>query len=284
LVSYVGVLLSGIAMGIANIIPGISGGTVLVILKVYEKFVTALSSFHLKGKGFIFAPEAWKFLIVLGFGALIGVFGFAPVMAFLLARFELFTYLFLIGILLSSLLFVLKSLTTTHKAEVLWVGVGILAFSLVFWASSRVAPYAQTGGGNTLRLFLGGLVGAIFMVLPGISGSMMLIVLGLYEDILFAINHHEPLSIVVIGLGVIAGILISAKVIRYCLNRFRNQTYFFVVGLMLASLVPLWKVNSSHTATDIALGFGFLVLGFLLGYPLSKTSPAKQIEKTHLTS
>jgi len=270
LVSFVGVLLSGIAMGIANIIPGVSGGTILVILKVYERFVAALSSFHLKGKGFLFSPEAWKFLAVLGTGTLVGVFGFAPVMAFLLARFELFTYFFLIGILLSSLLFVFKSVTLRNKGEMLWIGVGIAAFSLVFWVSSQVSVSSHPGAGNALRFFTGGFISAVFMVLPGISGSMMLIIFGLYNDILGAINHRELLSILVIGLGVIAGMLISAKAIHYCINRFRNQTYFFVIGLMLVSLVPLWKVDSGHTPVDILLSTGFLILGFFLGYRLSK--------------
>ena len=275
MVSYMGVLLSGIAMGIANIIPGVSGGTILVILKVYERFVAALSSFHLKGKGFLFSPEAWKFLVALGIGALIGVFGFAPVMAFLLARFELFTYFFLIGILLSSLLFVLKSVTLRSKVEMVWIGVGIAAFSLVFWVSSLIPVSSHPGTGNALRLFTGGFISAVFMVLPGISGSMMLIIFGLYNEVLSAVNRRELLSILVIGLGVIVGMLLSAKTIHYCINRFRNQTYFFVIGLMLASLVPLWKVNPSHTIVDISLGVGFLILGFFLGYRLSKAQRVK---------
>ncbi len=275
MVSYLGVLLSGIAMGIANIIPGVSGGTVLVILKVYEKFVTALSSFHLKGKGFLFSPEAWKFLLVLGTGTLIGVFGFAPVMAFLLARFELLTYFFLIGILLSSLLFVIRSVRIQRRVETIWIGVGIALFALVIWASARIPSTAAAGSGNALRFFTGGLISAVFMVLPGISGSMMLIIFGLYNDVLAAINHRELLSIMVIGLGVIVGMLLSAKTIHYCINRFRNQTYFFVIGLMLASLVPLWKVNPSHTIVDISLGVGFLILGFFLGYRLSKAQRVK---------
>jgi len=270
-----GVLLSGIAMGIANIIPGVSGGTILVILKVYERFVAALSSFHLKGKGFLFSPEAWKFLVALGIGAVIGVFGFAPVMAFLLARFELFTYFFLIGILLSSLLFVLKSVTLRSKVEMVWIGVGIAAFSLVFWVSSLIPVSSHPGTGNALRLFTGGFISAVFMVLPGISGSMMLIIFGLYNEVLSAVNRRELLSILVIGLGVIVGMLLSAKTIHYCINRFRNQTYFFVIGLMLASLVPLWKVNPSHTIVDISLGVGFLILGFFLGYRLSKAQRVK---------
>ena len=275
MVSYMGVLLSGIAMGIANIIPGVSGGTILVILKVYERFVAALSSFHLKGKGFLFSPEAWKFLVALGIGAVIGVFGFAPVMAFLLARFELFTYFFLIGILLSSLLFVLKSVTLRSKVEMVWIGVGIAAFSLVFWVSSLIPVSSHPGTGNALRLFTGGFISAVFMVLPGISGSMMLIIFGLYNEVLSAVNRRELLSILVIGLGVIVGMLLSAKTIHYCINRFRNQTYFFVIGLMLASLVPLWKVNPSHTIVDISLGVGFLILGFFLGYRLSKAQRVK---------
>jgi putative membrane protein len=280
LVSQLRYFLSGIAMGIANVIPGVSGGTILVILRVYEKLIDALCTFHIKGKGFFFSKSAWQFLILLGAGIIVGVFGSASVMEYLLTHHELYTYSFLLGLLGSSLLFMLKTTDYKKKTDIAWVAAGAAVFILILIFSKETPKIVETQSADKLKLVIGGFFAAVFMLLPGISGSMMLVIFGLYTDVLNAVSHLELLNIALLGVGIIFGILSTAKIMRFFLDRYKNPSYFFIIGLMAVSLFFLWKIKPSDSPVETVIAFLFIALGFFIGYWFSRIRKPEQKYKT----
>lgn len=264
-------LICGVATGIANVIPGVSGGTILVVLGVFEKCVRALATFHLGKPGFLFTKEAWGILLWVGCGAAVGIFGAARLMEFLLLQYPLFTFSFLFGLIASSIVFIVKSVDWKVKIHGLWLLYGFVCLLLLLILSQNILPDSNGNvDSNAFRLFIGGFIGAVIMMLPGISGSMMLLVLGLYSEVLHVVSSFDFFGLIFLSVGVGTGIVFASKLLSLLFKRFKNQTYLFILGLMLASLYPLWKINFGEPFWGILLAFVFMVAGFLFGFVLVK--------------
>lgn len=264
-------LICGVATGIANVIPGVSGGTILVVLGVFEKCVRALATFHLGKPGFLFTKEAWGILLWVGCGAAVGIFGAARLMEFLLLQYPLFTFSFLFGLIASSIVFIVKSVDWKVKIHGLWLLYGFVCLLLLLILSQNILPDSNGNvDSNAFRLFIGGFIGAVIMMLPGISGSMMLLVLGLYSEVLHVVSSFDFFGLIFLSVGVGTGIVFASKLLSLLFKRFKNQTYLFILGLMLASLYPLWKINFGEPFWGILFAFVFMVAGFLFGFVLVK--------------
>lgn len=238
-----GLFLKGMAMGAADAVPGVSGGTVAVMVHIYERLVEAIRSavpaMHrlLRGEG---VATAWRtldgtFLLILAAGILVSLLLVANVVLYLLdTRYPLIMALFC-GLVLASARFLLREVEQWSAASItacLLAGVLTVLLSL----ASPASVEDPTG----VYLFLCGAVAISAMILPGLSGAFLLLLLGVYEPVLAALRAFEWGTILVFAAGCVTGLLTFAHVLGWVFLRYRSQTYAAIIGMLVASLVALW--------------------------------------------
>lgn len=259
-------ILGGIAIGIANIIPGVSGGTIAFILGFYDKLTEAigniLSSSKEKRIKYI------KFLAPIFAGVGIGIVLFARIIEIFYKKYPEPTSFFFIGLILASLPMILKQ--NEKKFDKisffsLLSGIAIVLVFLQFKEPSSINNLrTEFGMMYYIKLLVCGFVSAGAMIIPGISGSMLLLILGEYYNILSFVNGLKLYPLMCVGLGVLMGIVIFAKLISYLFKKYKTATIFFIVGLILASIFGIWPGFSSVNAIPniIAVIMGVVVVYF----------------------
>ena len=325
---YLTLVLKGCCIGVANIIPGVSGGTMAVMLGIYERLIRALHHigfstarkllpiFTLK-KGAISEARAelrridFGFLIAITFGALLAVVVSARLIIYLLNEQHDPTYGFFSGLVLTSVIIPFKMLKrfTVKECVSLLLAAGLtmgLTLSMSGekrleseqWKhelkesqlngnaitraeASAVAPQevskdASHAIGVLLYLFLCSAIAVSAMILPGISGSFIFLLLGVYFDVLAAVNNRDWIVIGVVALGGIVGLLAFTRLLNYVLERHRDLTVSFLIGLMLASLYGLWpfrsyevvgeaRIDIAHILPQANMNLAITVLAALIG-------------------
>ena len=231
-------IIYGAIIGVANIIPGVSGGTMAVILNVYDKLIQSVSNFRKDIK------KSLAFLIPIGLGAGIGILIFAKIIEYCLAHFSAATNLVFVGLIIGSIPMIFEK-TTGGKLK---LG-GILTF-LVCLACMIYMGVVQPEESNVvittltissfIRIFLASFVAAGAMIIPGISGSFVLLLLGIYTTVLTAISDLNILILIPVGLGCGVGILVCAKIIDLLFAKFPQQTYSGILGLMVGSIFVIF--------------------------------------------
>lgn len=251
-------LLQGIVIGIANIIPGVSGGTMMVAMGIYDKLIHSIT--HLK-KEF---KESMRFLLPVFLGVGIAIVVVARILEACFAAFPIQTNLLFCGLIVGSLPFIFKHV----KGKSISGGM-ILSFLIFFGIVIGMALMGESEGAaadvsfglvNVIKLFGVGVIAAATMVVPGVSGSMMLMILGYYNTILESINDtvsaltemnvpvivDNILILAPFGVGVVVGIFLIAKVIEFIFQRAETHAYWAIIGLILASpFAILWKTDWS---------------------------------------
>lgn len=234
----------GIVMGVANVIPGVSGGTMAIILNFYDRLMESIT-FNFK-----IIKKNIGFLIPLGIGLAIGILGLSKLMNVLLADFPTQTYLAFIGIVLGSLpLIWFKARVNEPKVKVSsWIAfalmLGIMLVLAFFNADKEGATIAYTSFSleACIMCFIAMVIGASTMIIPGISGSMMLLIMGMYGTIYgFVISELYIPLLIPSGLGAVVGIVGGAKLITIFLKRYEQLTYMAILGLLIGSLAELIK-------------------------------------------
>ncbi len=248
--------LKGIVIGIANVIPGVSGGTMAFIMNIYHQLTESIGNFvqnKEKRLGYFI------FLLIIAVGAITGIIIFAKLFSFLLKNelYKQLTYFFFIGLIVGSVPFILsleKDMKINLKRIIAIITAFALIFSTTFFATENAAAAnTETTGeflsviklssidfGYALWLFICGFLAAGSMVLPGFSGSALLISLGEYSNILFYVDERVIIPIAVVAAGAVPGIVIFAKVINIALKRFPSETIYFILGLIIASLYQIY--------------------------------------------
>ncbi|NQY73345.1 MAG: DUF368 domain-containing protein [Candidatus Margulisbacteria bacterium] len=268
-------ILKGTSIGIANIIPGISGGTVAVILNIYDQLIESTGEFFQnKNK----RKEYIIFLSKIMVGAGIGILLFSRVIGFLLADYVEVTSLVFIGFILGSIPAIYKS----HSGMKMSVW-GILIFCVSFISIAMLAQLSPNTGSEVHMmtglkgygyLVLSGFIAAGTMVIPGVSGSMILILLGTYSVVINAVSTLHVPVILAVSLGAIVGLFVCAKSIDICLKAYPSEAYFAIFGLILGSTVKLWP----GLVMPAQYGWGSLIIActmslvFLVGRSPKKTS------------
>ena len=233
-------ILCGVVIGIAEIIPGVSGGTLAVLLNIYDKLIGSISRLtkNLKKNLLFLAP------LVLGMG--IGIFAFSFVISFLLEHFPMAVNFFFLGLVIGIIPMLLRrALETPFK------GVSLVGFVAMFGVMVLLAVVSSQSGASTgaieqldlllaVRLCLVGVLAAVCMILPGISGSMIMVIFGTYETVVNAVKNLNILVLLPVGIGVLAGLLFGAKLVDFCLRRFPQFTYFAILGLVGGSAIPIF--------------------------------------------
>lgn len=277
--SWLALFFKGAVMGIANVIPGVSGGTLAVIMGIYDKFISAISNIL---KDFI---KNLLFLlpIVLGMGASIIIS--SKVIGNALEAIPLATALFFEGLIIGGMPILYKKIKG-HEKKPLNIVVLLIVFALLlvytfaFGGINNEVVIVEFNFIEYLKLFLVGVVGAATMIIPGISGSMTLMVLGYYNlvitDAVGNITNFDLLSrnlniLIPFGLGCVIGIVVIAKIIEYLLKKFEIKTYFAIFGFVFASMIIVicQNIPQEFRIWELLLGFVFMAIGFFVSYFVS---------------
>lgn len=238
---YLRLFAIGLAMGIADLIPGVSGGTLAFILGVYEDLLATIKSFSLdvarlavqrKFKA-VLDRIPWQFGLTLFAGIAAAVVLLANVMSWLLENQRVFVFAFFFGLIIASILAI--------GARVKWsaltlgmVAAGTIVALLIVTRIPLDMPH------DPLTLLLSGMVAIMAMILPGISGSFILLLLGQYDFVLNAVKNLDVLTILPVGIGSIIGLLGFARLLSWLLRRYEAPTVATLVGFMLGSLYKIW--------------------------------------------
>ena len=261
-------LYRGLMIGISDLIPGVSGGTIAVVLGIYDRLLLAISGF--------FSRE-WKrhigFLIPLALGMGTAIILLSRVIEYVLEHYFAPTQFFFIGLILGVLPMItrqagdLKGFRPGHIAALIVAAI-LLAAMAFLQTDYAAAPITELNAPAIAGLFLAGALASTAMLLPGISGSLVLLLLGVYPTAIYALsNLHFPL-IATIGAGVMIGFIASIKGIRYLLRHYAKITHAITIGLLAGSTVVFFSgIGGSPVALissliTLACGFG---LTFIFG-------------------
>lgn len=234
--------LKGMAMGGADVIPGVSGGTIAFISGIYEELLRSINSIDLAAIKLLFSGEIktfWakingNFLLTLFSGILISLFSLARVISFFMVNHPFAFWSFFFGLILISAILVLRKIHSWAPGIII---AGIIGVILAYFLTT-FSP-AETNNG-LFYVFLSGMVAICAMILPGISGSFILLILGKYEFIINAVKELKIDVIIVFALGCVIGLLSFSRLVSWVLQKYHNITISLLAGFMLGSLNKIW--------------------------------------------
>ena len=273
--------LKGLLMGMADIVPGVSGGTMALITGIYERFISALSSINFRfitrrvkgdkeGAKESWASIDWAMLVPLFIGILSAMVVFARVIGYLLDNFAGPTYAFFFGLILASAGFVYKYVEHLDTRHILS---GLIGFLLVVVV---IGIEEITNNHSLPILFISGAIAVCAMILPGISGSLTLLILGQYEYFLDALNKGSWKDLIAFAVGAVVGILAFARLLNWLLTHHRSVTMAFLFGCMLGALRLPGEIIAAETdpssMTAVALVIITAVIGFAAVFILERRS------------
>ena len=276
---FIRLFLTGFAMGASDIVPGVSGGTMAFILGIYETLLEAIKSFNLDAiklaLGFkfkqLFATLPFGFLIAVGLGILSAVFLLSNALGSALETHSDFVFAFFAGLVLASILAIGSKIRWNLATGGTMIGFAVLAFVIVG------ANPLQNAEHTPLVLFFSGMVAIMAMILPGVSGSFILLLLGQYKFVLDAVRGLDVISIAALGVGCVVGIVGFSRILSWLLKHYEQVTVAALVGFMVGSLRKIWEGAPEGTTPiqgmnlvferssgEIVVALALLVIGFLL--------------------
>ncbi|HDA7372447.1 TPA: DUF368 domain-containing protein [Staphylococcus aureus] len=266
-------ILKGFAMGTSDLVPGVSGGTIALLLGIYNQFIASISG--------IFSRRFWPsftFLIPIIIGMLLAMGSLSNLFNYLLSQHHIPTMFFFGGLIIGILPYLLKisnyktSFTTKHYMMVI-AGIAILiVITLMNNGDKHAGETLTLSTGLIIKYFIAGMCASCAMLLPGISGSFMLLVFGVYGTVMLAISEVVKLNftglpiLLAVGFGVLAGFIISSKIIQYFLTHHKLMTFALIIGFVVGSLFAVFP----GLPTNIVMWFVSLVV-FIIGFIVSLT-------------
>ena len=239
---YWGIAARGLAMGAADVVPGVSGGTIAFITGIYQELLDSISRIGPVTLKTLFREgiaAAWKqcngsFLLVLFAGILTSIFSLAKLISFLLAEYPILVWSFFFGLILASTVPIARRVPRWSWHTWLALFAGIAVAILV----SEMRPTQITA--TPLSLFLSGGIAICAMILPGISGSFILLMIGIYPQVIAAVHEFDVLALGWFGLGAVSGLLLFSRLLSWLMHRFPGVTLSFLVGILFGSLKIVW--------------------------------------------
>ena len=295
--------LKGMAMGAADVVPGVSGGTIAFISGIYEELLSTISNVNLsllktlKTSGI---KAAWKqmngsFLAALVLGIFVSIVSLAKVIKHLLESQPILIWSFFFGLVLASIIYIAKQITDWNfKAFLILITGALLAYFI-----TTLNPLVSENS-SSLFVFLAGAIAICAMILPGISGSFILVLLGAYKPVLEAINNRDFKTILVFMAGAIVGLLAFSRVLKWLFKNHKNLTLSVLTGFIIGSLNKIWpwketltwRINSRGIEVpfnqqsispfsfdedpQLIMAIAFAVLGFVLILGMEKLAIKKQ--------
>ncbi len=249
-------VIAGAIIGVANIIPGVSGGTMAVVLGVYDKLISSISLNLKKLK------QNWLFLLTILGGAGVGILLFANILTYCFENYNVPTQFFFIGLIAGSIPLIYEK-TTEHKK---FQTINIIPFSITLLSMillgaikepSNLGIQTNLSVSLFVILVLSSILASISMIIPGLSGSFILKALGQYETVLAAIDRLDIIMLIPVGIGVVIGILGGAKLISILFKKFHQGIYAAILGLIIGSIFTIIPKDFALNAHGIIAIFTF---------------------------
>jgi putative membrane protein len=302
LIDYVVISLKGMAMGAADVVPGVSGGTIAFISGIYEELITSINNINVSliksflKEGFF---AGWKklngsFLLSIVIGIAISVLSLVKSIKWLLENEPVLLWSFFFGLVIASIFFVAKQITKWTLATVL----GFIIGSFVAYYITTLPPLGTNS--SSWFLFFSGALAICAMILPGISGAFILVLLGAYKPVIDAIDNRNFKTILILGVGAIIGLLSFSKLLKWLFKNYHNLTLAILTGFIFGSLnkiwpwkkVLTWRMNSHKEKVplleqsispfsfegdnQLAIAVLLMIIGFLTIFILEKLGNAKK--------
>ncbi|SFE62808.1 DUF368 domain-containing protein [Alteribacillus iranensis] len=259
----------GMAMGASDLIPGVSGGTIALVLGIYHRLLAAINHFFSK---------RWKeqlgFFIPLGLGIGIAIFSLSNLLEWLLMDYPQPTFFFFIGLILGTIPFLLREADYKHSFRplhylILIVAAVLIILSGLFREEDAGTIITSLSAADYIYLFFAAWLASSAMILPGVSGSFILLLLGVYETVIHAISSLQFSVLLTVGAGVVIGIVVMSKLLHHLLRKHPTGTYAVMTGLLIGSLFVIFPGIGANI-TLLLLSIITLVIGFLLAVTLGR--------------
>jgi len=247
------VVLKGIGMGAANVIPGVSGGTIALITGIFERLINALKSFDASAIKLLFKGKInelikhidFYFLVAVFTGMLISIFSLARIFEYLFANYPVYIWAYFFGLILASVYFVGKTIEKWRLSVVITFIIGT-AIAVIL---SFLNPAVQND--SFFYLIICGVVAICSMILPGLSGSFILVLMGNYELVMIhAINDFNLKIIIPVGIGAVVGLIAFSHFLSWILKKYKDQTIAILTGFILGSLSVIWPWKNAIYRTN----------------------------------
>ena len=278
--NYILTAVKGACMGAADVIPGVSGGTIAFMMGIYDKLLASISSINTEAFRMVFKGDFkgfWKhingsFLLSLIIGIGISILSLAKVMTYLLAHHPIQTWAFFFGLIVASSIFILRDIKDWDLKSGLMLVAGIALGIVICTLSPTQTPDALW------FIFLCGAIAICAMILPGISGSFILLILGKYEFVMNCINEltsginvgHNVLTLTIFAIGAIIGIISFSKFLHWLMGKWNKETLLVLAGFIIGSLVKVWPwsnteaIVQSQFADELTQANGIVLSGSTL--------------------
>ena len=272
--------LKGMAMGISDLIPGISGGTIALLLGIYKEFISSLKSINLSTLVLLIKLNFkklneqlnLKFIFPVFIGILTSIFIFSKLITYMISNHKILLLSFFYGLILFSSIRLIRNSSPKSIYDFLYIVFGFIIGLLIMFLEPLSTSH------SFFSIFFSGFIAISAMLLPGISGSYILLILGKYKFMLESISSLNFANISIFSLGAILGILSFSKIIHWLIINYYRVTIFFLSGLMLGTLNKVWpwQLNKELVfpygdETDLMLSFFIFVFsGFISNYLTTK--------------
>ena len=248
---WLGLYLRGVAMGAADLVPGVSGGTIALVTGIYDRFISAIASVGIDALRMVLSgkiKDAWahvdgNFLVAVGAGILSSVVALASLLNWLLLNYPLPLWALFCGLIMASAthLFYTSRIDWTGREYALWLtGAGVATVIGLMQATQLpVGP---------VSVFVAGAIAVSAMLLPGISGSFLLLIMGMYQPVIGALVNIDLVTVGLFAMGCLCGLLVFSRLLRVLLARARRATMAILYGFLLGSVIMLWPWQQPITS------------------------------------
>ena len=269
LVDYITLFFKGIFMGIADAIPGVSGGTIALLLGIYEELISTISGLNinllidLKQNGF---KSFWKklngnFLVTLIVGIGISLIFFIKISSKLLNDYPMFIWSFFLGLIIATVYVIFKLIKT-------WDYINIISAFATIILSSILSSISLNSSDeiSLIYILVCGIIASSAMILPGISGSLILVIMGVYKVLIDSVNNLEISIIFTFIIGAITGLISFSKILSWLFNNYKNLTYSIMLGLVIGSIGKVWPWKQNEMVQLANLDMIFSVILVIIGF------------------
>lgn len=239
---YFIIFLKGLGMGAADVVPGVSGGTIAFIAGIYEELLDSISAikpslfndFKEGGISAVWEKVNGNFLAALLSGIAVSILSLAKILTYAMQFYPTQLWAFFFGLIIASIWYVGKQIKKWNFGVI----IGLILGTLAVYYLSITPPLGANS--SYLFLFFAGSIAACAMILPGVSGSFILLLLGAYATVISAVGNHDFITVGVVGLGAVSGLIAFSKLLKYLLHHYHNTLIAVLTGFLIGSLWKIW--------------------------------------------
>lgn len=261
-------IMKGMIIGIGKIIPGVSGSLLAISLGVYEKAIDSLINIYKDSKNIVFLGK-------MGIGILISIIFFSKIILYFLNNYYLYTMIFFIGLMMGNIPSSIKIVKQAKKKDIIYLLLSLLLVYIIYKFKSPIVYSPNISFNNFIIIFMLGVIDAITMIVPGISGTALFMMLNCYHFImdLFSNLFSKIYFTLTFGIGLIIGILITGYIMNKLLTKHKEKVHLVILGFTISSLIvlliPIIKMINPFNAIPLAI---LLILGFIISKKLENIS------------